>query len=263
MGLALASSAAPITLRADDPPLNAGYPAWMKAADEYRKAGNTESAVHAYRVASGLALDKGQAARALYFLGTQLEKNGDSESALKCYKDSLARARYKETEDAVARLLGERAKRVTTAAEIKRALRSQSRSQILEPSVDLFVHFDLNSDRLQAPSGDEPGGLAQIREIALVCKDPAFSGQRFLLEGHTDLTPYRGRSKDESARLNMDLSLRRAKRVVETLIEEFDIPASSLEAQGLGQTVPIKDDDSEEAGRLNRRVELKVLGGSH
>jgi hypothetical protein len=81
-------------------------------------------------------------------------------------------------------------------------------------------------------------------------------------KGHTDLTPYRGKSKEESARLNMELSLRRARRVVETLVEEFDVPRDRLEAQGLGQTVPLMDEDSEEAGRLNRRVELKVLGPS-
>jgi outer membrane protein OmpA-like peptidoglycan-associated protein len=234
----------------------------MKAADDYRKAGQIDQSIHAYRAASGMALDKGQAARAWYFLGAQLEKKGDSETALECYKNSLARARYKETEDAVARLLGERAKRVTTAAEIKRSLRSQARSQLVEPSVDLFVHFDLNSDRLKDETDDDPGGRAQVREIAAVCKDPAFAGQKFLLEGHTDLTPYRGKSKEESARLNMELSMRRARRVVETLVEEFDVPRDRLEAQGLGQTVPLLDEDSEEAGRLNRRVELKVLGPS-
>ena len=71
------------------------------------------------------------------------------------------------------------------------------------------------------------------------------------ISGHTDDS-----GKDEH---NMDLSLKRAAAVMTALIER-GISVKRLEVIGCGSTRPIAPNDSDANRRLNRRVEVRVIG---
>lgn len=73
------------------------------------------------------------------------------------------------------------------------------------------------------------------------------------VNGHTDTVPIH----NERYASNWELSLARALSVVNLLVEE-GIPPHRLAAAGFGEFQPIAAEDSEEARRRNRRIELKL-----
>ncbi|MDR1636782.1 MAG: OmpA family protein, partial [Treponema sp.] len=75
-------------------------------------------------------------------------------------------------------------------------------------------------------------------------------GRNFLVEGHTASL---GRASGE-----MDLSVRRAKRMVDELARR-GISENRFIYKGWGGTKPAGDNSSEEGRRLNRRVEITIL----
>jgi outer membrane protein OmpA-like peptidoglycan-associated protein len=70
------------------------------------------------------------------------------------------------------------------------------------------------------------------------------------LEGHTD---YQGHAKD-----NMRLSKERVD-AVKSYLEGKGIAGNRIKTKAFGGTVPISREDTAEAHRLNRRVELRIL----
>ena len=58
---------------------------------------------------------------------------------------------------------------------------------------------------------------------------------------------------------NNILSTQRAKSVYDALIN-FGIPKKQIKYIGYGYSLPLIDDDSEEARERNRRTEVKVIG---
>ena len=66
--------------------------------------------------------------------------------------------------------------------------------------------------------------------------------------GHTD-----NKGTDE---YNLDLSKRRAARVVEALVTDYGISSDRLSSSGAGATSPVASNDDEEGRAKNRRVEL-------
>ncbi len=71
---------------------------------------------------------------------------------------------------------------------------------------------------------------------------------RIEIQGHTDL---RG-----SAEYNERLSTKRAEEVQRLLVEK-GVPIEQINPKGYGETQPIVNDETEEAGKINRRVEFK------
>jgi len=69
--------------------------------------------------------------------------------------------------------------------------------------------------------------------------------------GHTD--------SDGSDGDNIDLSQRRAESVKAALVDDFDITANRLTAEGKGETKPVAENDSPEGKAANRRVEFVSL----
>jgi outer membrane protein OmpA-like peptidoglycan-associated protein len=74
--------------------------------------------------------------------------------------------------------------------------------------------------------------------------------RRIRVEGHTD-----DRGDDD---YNLDLSQRRAASVL-TYLLTAGIEAGRLESEGLGETIPIADNDSRDGRAENRRVEFYVV----
>ena len=75
---------------------------------------------------------------------------------------------------------------------------------------------------------------------------PYLQGYRFLIVGHTD-----GKGNRE---YNLKLSQQRAEAIRAALISPFGIPASRIEAVGLGEEQLLTPRDPE--GAENRRVQL-------
>jgi OmpA-OmpF porin, OOP family len=108
-------------------------------------------------------------------------------------------------------------------------------------SVDIYgILFDHDKDTLKP---DSRRTLAEISK--LLVQTPNL---KLEIVGHTDNTG--------AADYNLDLSGRRAQRVVEALVREFSIAPDRLSARGAGLTQPVAGNESEQGRAKNRRVEL-------
>ncbi len=103
------------------------------------------------------------------------------------------------------------------------------------------IYFETDSFRIL------PGSEPELMELV------SFLGNNSTLEveiqGHTDNTG--------SAENNLALSQQRANSVVEYLISN-GISAKRLHAKGLGETIPVAPNDTEEGRKLNRRTTVKI-----
>jgi outer membrane protein OmpA-like peptidoglycan-associated protein len=105
------------------------------------------------------------------------------------------------------------------------------------------VLFDTGQYTLKPTAREK---LARVSGIVL-----AHPGLRLEAEGHTDSV-----GSDE---FNQQLSEKRALAVRDFLFGQ-GIPAASLDARGLGKTMPVASNDTAPGRQLNRRVELVVAG---
>ena len=103
------------------------------------------------------------------------------------------------------------------------------------------IRFDSNSDVPRPESG------ATLDEVATLLKEEA--KLRLLVEGHTDST--------NTDAYNLDLSARRARKVVDLLVQRGADP-SRVQSQGFGRTRPVADNATAQGRALNRRVEVSV-----
>jgi OmpA-OmpF porin, OOP family len=100
--------------------------------------------------------------------------------------------------------------------------------------------FDTNSDKLRG------NGWPILQTLAgLTKKDAALKIQ---ITGHTDSTG------DASA--NQSLSERRAKTVLQVLVDRYGADAKRMTAKGFGAEQPLARNDTEQGRAINRRVEL-------
>ncbi|MFT5788169.1 MAG: OOP family OmpA-OmpF porin [Shewanella sp.] len=74
---------------------------------------------------------------------------------------------------------------------------------------------------------------------------------RLLLIGHTDSVGSEG--------INQTLSLSRANRVKQALIDEFNLSSNRFDVKGVGSQAPIAENQSSRGRALNRRVEFFVI----
>ncbi|MDR3139936.1 MAG: OmpA family protein [Treponema sp.] len=102
--------------------------------------------------------------------------------------------------------------------------------------------FTADSDQLLPEEASRLDAIAQaLKQVP---------GRTFLVEGHTAAV---GRPANE-----MDLSIQRAKRMVDELVSR-GIPADRFMYKGWGGTKPLADNDSETGRARNRRVEITIL----
>ena len=92
----------------------------------------------------------------------------------------------------------------------------------------------------------KPESKPALDEIAKLLK--ARSALNVYVVGHTDNTGSLG--------YNIDLSERRARSVVEALVNDYGIARSRLEAKGVGPLVPVFTNKKDAGKAKNRRVEL-------
>ena len=85
---------------------------------------------------------------------------------------------------------------------------------------------------------------AELQRMADYIK--ASPGQRFIIEGHTDSI-----GSDAS---NLRLSVQRAEKVKDYLVERMGIPAFLLDVRGFGELYPVADNSTQEGRQQNRRI---------
>ncbi|WP_448207300.1 OmpA family protein [Azospirillum sp. sgz302134] len=107
------------------------------------------------------------------------------------------------------------------------------------------IGFDFNSARIR------PESRAVLDRVGAVMAGPEAGNTRFRVVGHTDAVG--------SDAANLALSQRRAKAVVDYLVEHHRIPNDRLDAAGLGARELLVPADPRAAE--NRRVEIINLGG--
>lgn len=110
------------------------------------------------------------------------------------------------------------------------------------------VFFDSGSDVIKAEAHETLNLLADLFEM--------YSGRisRIRVEGHTDNRPiHTARFKD-----NWDLSAMRATNVVRYFVNTCEIDPRTIYGAGLGEWVPVAENDSEEGRQANRRVDFII-----
>ena len=105
------------------------------------------------------------------------------------------------------------------------------------------IYFDVNKDVVK------PESYGTLKGIADILKENA--DVKVKIVGHTD--------SDGADAANMDLSKRRGASVKDALVKDFEIDASRLQSDGMGETQPIAPNDTPVNKALNRRVELIKL----
>lgn len=113
-------------------------------------------------------------------------------------------------------------------------------------SVSMPVYFALDSDELT------PAAIARLDRLGAALSSPEFSGDRWLIEGHTDA------SGDNQH--NRELSERRAASVYNYLISKHGLDPNALETVGRGEEELYEPSDPYSGA--NRRVRIQPLGDS-
>jgi len=109
-------------------------------------------------------------------------------------------------------------------------------------SIELNVTFEFDSARVSAEADVETG-----RAAALLNGEKAIKA---IVQGHTDSL-----GSDE---YNQELSERRAAAVRQLVIDKYDVDPEQITSVGMGEAVPVADNDTAEGQSMNRRVELHL-----
>ncbi len=98
-----------------------------------------------------------------------------------------------------------------------------------------------------------PGAAEKIERIARIL---SARGLELRVEGHSDNQPIH----NAQFRSNWELSTARAMTVVSLLVDQAGFDPKKVSVAGYGEYRPIADDSTPEGRRMNRRVDLVVLG---
>ncbi len=123
----------------------------------------------------------------------------------------------------------------------------EQRERGLVIQVTDMLLFNLGEVRLS------PEGRNFLQRISLLLNAPDYRGRQIRVEGHTDNLPT-GRYSS-----NWELSVLRAKNVVEEFEQNVGIAPGRLSAVGFGETRPVASNETEAGRAENRRVSIVLL----
>jgi len=215
--------------------------------------GNLQLSLHRYTDArdsfqNALAVANGEkpVAAAYFKIGLALEGEGDALEGITWLEASLARV--KDDPVVAAELKRMRlavAGRTQPAAAMARAL-TRGKSFGGAPKIDLHVNFEFNRSDLTA------GGKSQTEELGKLLEQMKEPGSQIVFIGHTDEL-----GTDD---YNQKLSLDRAEAVKRYLVERYSIASARIKTEGHGRREPLYKGTADDDNRLNRRVEVRVVG---
>jgi len=136
----------------------------------------------------------------------------------------------------------------TEISKIREQLRKIPDVKVAKSSEGIVINigeilFKFDSDELV------PEYSSTIENIIEVLKD--YPDRKIRIVGHTD--------SSGTENYNLSLSLRRAKRVAEELINKSPSLENRITYMGMGEKMPIAPNDTEEGRKRNRRVEIIIV----
>ncbi len=156
---------------------------------------------------------------------------------------------YKVTDSSFCKVFKDRTIAVVDAIQVKKREQNMvvinadvMTTQIRDKGMIALYGIYFDTDKAVIKEESKP----TLDEIAKMLKQN--SEQKILVVGHTD--------NQGNFEYNMGLSQRRAKAVVERLIEEYKIPAKRLHSTGVSYACPVASNSTEEGKAKNRRVVL-------
>lgn len=96
-------------------------------------------------------------------------------------------------------------------------------------------------------------GRLKLKSLSRLLKHPDLQERQLRVEGHTDNV------QPGNFASNWQISVLRASRVVEELVQNNDLDPNRLSAVGFGGTRPVATNETEAGRAKNRRVEIVVL----
>ncbi len=221
------------------------YAAAFELGRTYNDLGKPKKAAAAFERAAAVASDPARQSKALSIAARLYSASGDTLEAAAVYKRALKIRPSPDVEQQLRELeknrIGISASDI--AISLKRGL--AKRSLGVQPSVDLRINFDIDSDTFSAE------GLKQATELGQALGDAGFAIYKIKLVGHTDK-----RGTDSH---NDRLSRQRAEAVRNYLAQKFGITVERLQTDGKGKREPIFMGDTEDDYTLNRRVEVVLV----
>jgi adhesin transport system outer membrane protein len=109
-------------------------------------------------------------------------------------------------------------------------------------SIELNVSFEFDSARISSEADAETGRAAAVLNGEKTIKA--------IVQGHTDSL-----GSDE---YNQALSERRASAVRQLVIDKYNVDPGQITSVGMGEAMPVADNDTAEGQSMNRRVELHL-----
>lgn len=135
----------------------------------------------------------------------------------------------------------------TMTADIREKLKDTENLSVRETEQGIALNlnnilFDVDSDQLR------PEAIKALETVKKILEK--YPDREIRIEGHTDNTGGRN--------YNMDLSTRRAKSVLNHLLEK-GLNGDRMSYRGYGETKPVAPNDTEEGRAQNRRVEILIV----
>jgi chemotaxis protein MotB len=192
-------------------------------------------------------------------LASRLRALGENFATLEGEKSSLA-SDLDQTRRALEEL---RARELQAQKRLATYRQLMERFRSMIDSGKLRVRVVRNRLVVELPSGILfPSGSSKLKrgdvaeemlaEVASVLRD--IGDREFQIAGHTDNIPVSGRAFAN----NWDLSLQRARTVLESLVD-LGVPPERLSAAGHGDTAPVASNDTEDGRQQNRRIEIVLM----
>lgn len=135
----------------------------------------------------------------------------------------------------------------TMTADIKQEVEDAKNLTVRETDQGVVLDlnnilFDVDSDQLR------PEALETLEAVKKILEK--YPNREIRIQGHTDNTG--------GKKYNIDLSTRRAKSVLNRLVEQ-GLNGDRMSYKGFGETKPVAPNDTEEGRAQNRRVEILIV----
>jgi outer membrane protein OmpA-like peptidoglycan-associated protein len=221
----------------------------LRGGKEFYQAGKYEQARAAFAVAFSRAGTPKESAQATAYLGRALGKMGKTWEAIEYMERSLEFFHYDQVGEELKELQLVFASKTPTSEEITAALQDQvksNRGTRVMPRRPLALSIGFEFDKAALT----PKGFELVSRLGASLAN--FAGEQVSIVGHTDLIG--------DPKYNQGLSERRAGTVADEIVKQYRFPRGKLLVSGMGMRQPKYPGTDDESSRLNRRVEVTILG---
>jgi chemotaxis protein MotB len=146
-----------------------------------------------------------------------------------------------------------------SAQKTAAAISNKLHQQILDKKIEVFVEGEIIKIRMMDTSFFETGSTDIKNNFKKVLADIAQSLETtkgdIVITGYSDSVPI----QNPIQRSNWELSADRASSVIREMMKDTKIPTNRFVLQSMGDSRPLKPNDTPENRAINRRVEITVM----